>query len=339
MSIDTSEIPVIAAGAPLTDWKAWCQGKSHGKSKTAHQIHGDAAKGGGIYRWGVSVARMPLTSRSLASPSLARMAVADREFDSLHDSLSRIASEAKHPEVDWRDLLGDEATQSLIDLLQSSVIPTPLVSAATITWAAALPGLKTFLDESTADSLVPSLIQAMVQFHQAILTRDEVSCTSHLMIGGELGLTLAWRFPGFPQAKQIAKNACTAIDQWCESSETSLAAAIEGATDARLVLASLIRCRGLMRSITKQEFTTEHDVAAESLATWVATLTGVHGISALSLATAKDVKDDTATSGLLQAARQLSPDALTPRDPRGVGGQPDRRAVGMGGRVARTDGL
>jgi hypothetical protein len=298
-----------------------------GKSKSPAKVFGDAAALGHVYRWGMTVA---VSAHSPAEDDGDEGSFAwesDQDMDLLK-SLSRLACDLEGKSkkkserasaIDWAN-----AAEQAIDSFKSFRIPTADQASMAVVWAAALPKLGAVLEADVLNELTGALIE----LHEAILNRGDVASISHLIVGGELGLTLAWRLPGLPQRKTILQNAGDAVADWAERDDESVSVAIAGAIYARLALASLIRCRKLMKSIANRKFTKQNLLTADILATWVAVMTGHRGISAFSAASPEDVKADTGKHGLLEAAKQFDPQAIGPAMDAAMG------ASQTGGRLA-----
>ncbi len=274
-----------------------------GKSKSPAKVFGESAQGGGVYLWGMAVAK--LASPLCFDEQNLVLQQWGEEQDSQYDrtllkSLSQLACDQKQKQkvssIDWT-----AAAQQAIRQFESLKDPTADEAAMAVVWAAAIPKLTTHLD----DSVLADLTDALLELRESVLLRSDIRSISHLILGGELGLTLAWRMPGLRSRTVILQSASDAVADWAELDEESISAAVAGATSARLTLASLIRCRCLMKAVAKRKFTKQNVEVAQSLATWVAAMTGQRGVSAFSDANSKDVKDDCGTDGLLAAAKSL----------------------------------
>ncbi|WP_068261623.1 hypothetical protein [Rubripirellula obstinata] len=279
-----------------------------GKSKSPEKVFGDAAKDGGVYRWGMAVAKSP-SALDFDDDEICLTEWGeepDGELDNaLLKSLSRLGCDlkrkSKKSSIDWI-----ESAHQAISQFESLKDPTADQAAMAVVWAAAIPKLETHLDVT----VLADLTHALLELRESVLLRSDVSSISHLILGGELGLTLAWRMPGLRSRAAILKSAGDAVADWAASDEDSISAAVAGATSVRLALASLIRCRCLMKAVAKRKFSKQNIEVAESLATWVAAMTGNRGTSAFSNAGPKAVKDDCGKHGLLSAAKSLDREAI-----------------------------
>ena len=276
---------------------------SHAKQVDAATVFGGPSKRGSVYRWGVAVATGNACDAQL--DVLSRLACGERVVKQKKETLDFAA--AAH----------DQPADSAADV--------PAITAAeSVVWAAALPALTKELDQTAWSQLATGL----VQLHQSILQQDESSSPTHLMLGGELGLTLAWRLRDMPAFKRLQASSIEAINAWAQRDEESVSAAIANAAEARLVLASLVRCRRLIETTTKRKFGKQLRHVGSELATWVAALTTHTGGTAFSSVDRKSVADDLAPDGLLAQAAEFDPETLTPAIAAALG------ATQTGGRLA-----
>lgn len=252
------------------------------------EVFGDSAKAGGIYRWGVAA---------------AQGFACDAEWQ----WLSRFACGMRWTKA-AKDLDYAAATKAAIQRFGGWRSVSPLYCANAITWAAALPELTRRVDQQTWWDLLGSL----QQLREAVMQRNATGTPPHLMIGAELGLTLAWRMADVPSCKRLEKSSLDAFAAWCECDDESVGGAIAGATDARMVLASIFRCQQIIGETTRRKVKKQQRVVAQSLATWVAAMTTTSGASAMSGASRQDVVDDLPPHGLLARASELDPETLRP---------------------------
>ena len=280
-----------------------------GKSKSPEKIFGPSAKNGSVYRWGMAVATRvsdwESDNRNASIDPIDSFDCDDDHDQRLLESLSRLGCDAalkpKHSSIQWM-----AAAEQAISRFKSLKDPTADQAALAVVWAAALPRLQSQLEVT----LLADLTHALLELRESVLLRSDVCSISHLILGGELGLTLAWRMPGLRSRATILASSCDAVSDWADRDEESVSAAVAGATSIRLVLASLIRSRLLMKTLAKRKLTKQHIEVAELLATWVAAMTGNRGVSAFSTALPKDVKVDCGKSGLLSAAKSLDPEVI-----------------------------
>lgn len=299
MSIDSTE-EVTSSSLPSErnsesssesgDWETLRQQfLSDAKQGEAKQIFGEAAKRGAVYRWGVAVAQ--------GGPC-----------DELTDLLSRLAcgqrkGKSKHASVDLTS-----ASDLFVERMDRASSYSTLDAANIVLWSSALPALSDQLDQSRWWRVLSAIQQA----RESILQRSRAYATTHLIMGGELGLTLAWRLGDLPSCQHLQASSLDAIAQWCNGDEESIQAAIAQGTDARLVLASLIRCRRLLQQVTKGKLRKKQVQIGAELATWIAAMTTHTGGSALSTACRKDVADDLPPHGLLAHAVEFDSESLAP---------------------------
>ena len=199
-----------------------------------------------------------------------------------------------------------------------------LDAANIVLWSSALPALSDHLDQSRWWRVLTAIQQA----RESILQRNRAYATTHLIMGAELGLTLAWRLGELPSCQHLHASSLDAIAQWCKGDEESMQASLAGGTDARLVLASLIRCRMILQQRRKGKLRKKQVQIGAELATWVAAMTTHTGGSALSTACRKDVADDLPPHGLLAHAVELEPESIGPAVAASLGAKPS------GGRLA-----
>ena len=192
------------------------------RPKCAAHLFGTAADGGQVYRWGVAVAD--------GGPC-----------DDVTQMVTRRACDAKLRKRDRAvDLIA--AVDFAIASFNDPSTPSVKTAASAVRWAAAVDRVLPLLEVTHAHRLVRSLLE----LHEAIASRAAFDCPLHLIVVGELGLTLAWRLPELAAAAKLRDGSVEAVAQWCGGEDDSVAAAIEGATNARLVLASILRCNLLV---------------------------------------------------------------------------------------------
>ncbi|QDS92007.1 hypothetical protein FF011L_07430 [Roseimaritima multifibrata] len=177
-------------------------------------------------------------------------------------------------------------------------------------WAYALPYLTDHLEES----LWWKVLSRLVSVQQAAHSQAPQESIAQLVLGGELGLVLAWRLPFVPACKSLVEPAKESILGWFDCDEQSLDAALEDAGIAtRLVLASGLRVIGLMEKVARRKLKKEPLNTLWELATWVAALTHPDGTAAFSFASKDSIACDVQAGGLLEtAAKKLDESALLP---------------------------
>ncbi|MGI9472092.1 MAG: hypothetical protein ACR2NZ_11195 [Rubripirellula sp.] len=250
------------------------------------EMFGEASRRGNNYRWGIA-----------ASTGTA--------CDPLIEGLSRLACHDGKPKLKSVDL--DLAAASMIDLVDRITNYSPLDAATATLWAAALPALSTRIEPHRWWRLLSSL----QQLQESVMQRNTPYARSHLMLGGELGLTLAWRLPNIAACKGLAKPSASAVKAWAECDDDSVTAALANPSDLRLVLASLLRCRPLIEQVAKRKFGKSHNSIGKKLATWVAAMTHTGG-TAFSSASPKTMKVDYTRAGLIETAIGLDAESLGP---------------------------
>lgn len=315
MSIDSSE-EVNANPQSLTgpaeesdqarQWQTVRRRFLAGKKKdSAGKVFGKSARRGSVYRWGVAVAKGgPCDDETIL--------------------LSRLACGQRSPERERAIVDLASASDQLADSVQAAGPFSVMDAARFVLWGAALPALSDHLNPSRWRSVLRSLEQS----HESILQQNRGYAPTHLILGAELGLTLAWRLGELPPCQRLVASSVEALRQWCSCDRESISAAVLGATNARLVLASFIRSRLLLEHVSNQKLGKRQNQVGAALATWVATMTSHAGGSAFSAACRKDVADDLMPTGLLSQAIELDAGSLAPAMDAALG------ATQSGGRLA-----
>lgn len=253
-----------------------------------HQVFGPPAADGSVYRWGVAA--------SLGGPC-----------GELVQMLSRLAVDA----APKKSRLATVDLPTSVEVFIDSVTgPAHHVrqSAMAVLWGAALPSLIGRIDLR----LWWNLLSTLQQFRESTLQLGASSSPAHLIVGGELGLTLAWRLADLPSCKRLAKPASAELDSWFADEADSVSAAIASVADARLVLASVLRCQRLLKGTQKKKFSKRQQDIASDLAVWVAAFSLPEGLLAFSHARRQDLRDDTASHGLLRESAVFDPETLEP---------------------------
>jgi hypothetical protein len=310
MSIDTSvhtdsPTPLAGDSSPHERWKSLRKKIiAHDDKLSTASVFATAAAGGSVYRWGVAAAT-------------------GKACDDAVTLLSRLACGIR-PAKGKSPLDLPAAVQTLLEQLEGDWGNSPIEAAAAVLWAASLPALSAPLDE--ADWW--QLLGALQELHASTLARGHDAAPAHLMLGGELGLTLAWRLGFQHDCRQLRAASIDAVEAWCRHADSSVSAVLARCTDARLVLASLIRCQRILRATTRRKPRKSELRVASELSTWVAAMTLHSGGTALSPVARRDVKDDLPPHGLLAAAMEFDRDALQPAISAALG------ASQTGGRLA-----
>lgn len=315
MSIDSSEHvdsdtrifdPHIRAFEDVGLWETVQQRYLAKKKKNAaEKIFGAAAKRGSVYRWGVAVAgggpcdeETQLLSRLACSQPGRAIKRASVDLIAASDQFSERIQQARSYSV--RDATG------------------------MVLWSAALPALSTLLDPQRWSRVLSGIEQA----RESILQQHRCYLPTFLILGVELGLTLAWRLGGSTPERQLVASSVDALAQWCEQDEESIAVAVSGATETRLVMASFIRSRLLLEHLSGKRLGKRNKQVGVELGTWVAAMTTATGGSAFSSAGRRDLSDDLAPAGLLAQVTELDTEALSPAIAAALG------ATQSGGRLA-----
>ncbi|TWT71818.1 hypothetical protein [Crateriforma conspicua] len=283
--------------------------RKHAEKLSAQRIFGDAADSGVIYRWGVAAA---LRSACPANWQL----------------LSRLAATGK---------LSPRYSKS-IDLVRLAEdfcddVPGPradaLESTHAVLWAAAMPWLTHRLPTRLWWDLLGKLQHSAEQQRES----DQPDATARLILGGELGLTMAWRLKDLPSCHRMRDASVKVVKEWLDAEGDAIADAMRGGRNARLVAASLLRCEDLFAATTKSSFTKRQRAIAADAATWVAGLTSPGGQPSLLIDDArvddsvpdKYFRDDVGgvvsaqskrptkqTTGLLERMCRWDPETLRP---------------------------
>ena len=277
------------------------------RPKLVRKMFGVGSSSGNVYRWGLAASQ-------------------GQACDPLSVVLSQLACAEEKVQLKGVDL--DRAAATFIKLIDHIKVIQPADAHQAILWAAALPAL--------AQRIEPHrwwrLTSALQQLHEAILQRNSVSSPAHLMVAGELGLTLAWRVRSVAACQRLAQTAAESIRQWSEREGEAVAVVLSRAEDLRLVLASLMRCQSLMKSVAQKKFRKVERRTLARLADWAAALTHPTGV-AFSSATLKEMADDYSDSGWLSKLVDAHSGTLGPAFAAACGEVP------VGGRLAWEVGL
>lgn len=277
------------------------QVRDRSEGAPASQVLGEIAAGGSAFRWGLAAALgRPLDPLEV---SLSRIAVTGR----FPGSSTKRGKAKKRPKASDPNEPVDLATaaEQFLDAVTGPVASIH-ESAEAILWGASMPAL--------IDGLEPrvwwDLLGALLELRNSTLQIAEASAPPRLMLGGELGLILAWRLADLPTCRRLAGPSVAAIDAWFAEESDAIGSAVRGAVDARLVLASVLRCRRLIENTTKRRFKKRQLEIATDLATWVAGMTLPGGRVAFSELAPGDLRDDVGPRGLLRQAVELDPETL-----------------------------
>ncbi|MCH2119171.1 MAG: hypothetical protein MK161_15890 [Pirellulales bacterium] len=287
-------------------------------SRLAHPKHAEKMFGGeegkrAIYLWGVSAAQGGECDRLILALS----------------ALTRATDRVGDSDCEFSDTIDfDREAASFIDSVDSRKVFTPLECHSAVIWAAALPALASRIEAHRWWRLTSSL----QQLHESVLQRSTAYQFDHLMLAGELGLTLAWRVPCVAACKSLAGNAGESVRMWCDREQESVSEVLGNAASVRLVLASLIRCRMLLDKVAKRKFRKSDRITQASLAKWAAALTHPVG-TALSDASLDAMSADEQKCGLIATLQSEYPETLKAAFAAARGETP------VGGRLAWEVGL
>ncbi|QEG41993.1 hypothetical protein [Roseimaritima ulvae] len=230
----------------------------------------------------------------------------DRLPDCVH-ALSLLAAGQPVPKrlrVDYA-----EAAEAFCDSLSSPGLGA-VDYAQILTWAYALPALSEQLDER----LWWDVLNRLQTLQRSAVEQSGEESLLHLMLGGELGLVLAWRLADLPSCEAMLKPATQAALQWFHRGEEAIDAALaDGGVYSRLALASGMRTRCLLKTAGKRKLKSAQQNVLWQLVTWAAATTNANGTAVFSSAPATALRDDTHKNGLLYtAAKELDTASLTP---------------------------
>ncbi|TWU31022.1 hypothetical protein [Novipirellula artificiosorum] len=255
----------------------------------AKRVFGKSAIGGNVYRWGVAAA-------------------SGEPVNPLRTALSQLACDQKPKRrKSTRPMDFVQPAKEMIDQLGPCPVDR-LTCHDAVLWAAAMPALSKQLDTAMWWDLLGSL----QQYRESMLQLGRDSDPVQLIGTAELGLTLAWRLSDLPSCQRLQKSSLESFRRWCQAEQESVPAALARATDARLVLGSVIRCGCLIENTTKRKFTKAAKAIGGEIATWVAAMTTTEGSTALSRLKKKQVVDDLNDYGLLMRSVVFDPETLRP---------------------------
>ncbi len=312
--------PTGAVSKQATD--DWCS-ESWGQltkrlSRLAHPKHAQKMFGGepgkqAIYLWGVAAAQGGKCDRLILALS----------------ALTRATENSIEGECEFSDKIDfDREAASFIDSIDSRQVFTPLDCHFAILWASALPALASRIEAHRWWRLTSTL----QHLHESVLQCSKAYRFDHLMLAGELGLTLAWRVPCVAACKRLAGNAGESVRMWCDREQESVSEALGNAASVRLVLASLLRCRKLLEKVAKRKFRKSDRRTQAALAKWTAALTHPVG-TALSSASEEAMSADEQECGLIDTLQSEYSDTLNAAFAAARGETP------VGGRLAWEVGL
>jgi hypothetical protein len=166
-------------------------------------------------------------------------------------------------------------------------------------------------------------LATLQQSHDTAMHRQILDSPLHLLLAGELGITMAWRLADLPSCERLAVGSVSAVNDWVRTDGDAIAGAIAGARQARLVLASLIRTQQLIDRTTKKRFKKSAKQLGAELALWVAAMTLPSGGTAFGVARGKDLRDGRSDLGLLARAAGFDPEWVQGAIDASLGSHPD----------------
>lgn len=258
------------------------------ESQSAKAVLGKSTRKGGVYRWGIAAAT-------------------GAACDELTELLSRIAYDpsGKHQLAEL-DLVAE--ADSFLNQFDGLDHPSPLECARAVLWAAALPGLTAYLDQQRWWCLLTTL----ESLRESVLERGEASSPAYLMIGGELGLTLAWRLAELKSCRRLRTPGFQTLSAWCNQGDDALQSAAANGIYLRLILASLERCQQIVEHTSKRRLGSLQVETVQELASWAIAMTYHTGATGFSAAQRAAVSDDLGRHGLLARAAAYEPESLEP---------------------------
>jgi hypothetical protein len=232
--------------------------------------------GGGVLRWGVSVAFG-------AIPETLAM-------------LSRIAAKRKFSS----DFDLSKAAENFVAAVNQNPVDMATVLEG-VAWAYAMPELAMRHESHVSEDLWWELLGELQGLQRVAIEQLPHESMVRLLAGGEIGAVLAWRMIDLPSCAGLQDAAMQAVAEWFDKSGHSVAAAVsESGRWGRVVLASAIRCRRLAARASRR-VTMKKSAAAIDLATWMATLVRADGSAALQPSSGRPM-DDLASEGLFDLA-------------------------------------
>jgi hypothetical protein len=281
--------------------------------KHSIKMYGDAFPAEYVYLWGVAAATGGACSQLVAS--LARLTLAKPLSDATSD-----------PDSDGVDF--DREAARFMDSIETCRSFNAEVSHLAVLWAAALPALASRMEAHRWWRLVAVLRS----LSESVVQRSSAYSVDHLMLAGELGLTLAWRVPCVDACASLSVASAESVRSWCDRDQEAVSVALSEPESVRLVLASLMRCELLMQKVAKRKFRKSDVKIKILLARWAAVLTNPIG-TAFSAAAADVMDVDLEERGMIDALRRAHPDSLEACFEAACGGRP------TGGRLAWEVGL
>lgn len=265
-------------------------------------VFGKSRRAGDVYRWGMMVGQTAIEDRLLAV-------------------LSRMAAEVHVPKRLHREAELASAAQMQAEWLQTTRQVGIADAAVAVIWAAALPRLYGVLPAHDWSDLYHGL----ADFREQQRATVQADSPFNLMLGAELGLTLAWRCDGLPGSASYRASAVAALAAWIAADPQAVSSALREPDTMRLVLASLLRSRWLIKLTKQRRLAKPLRRLGYQVATWVAALARPDGSAALGRAGPQyGGHDDLTRDGLFDAAVQLHPAGLRAAFEAALGNGPAR---------------
>ncbi|WP_283430322.1 hypothetical protein [Neorhodopirellula lusitana] len=146
-----------------------------------------------------------------------------------------------------------------------------------VLWASAIVPLMQVLPQE----LWLKVFSQLFQLRADAALEAEPTSGQHLLLAGELGLTLAWQLASLPATELPTQASLDAVATFLEGEADSIEEVLRRPTDIRLVVASLVRCRLLFPVVSKRNFKKRQLEISGELSTWMAVLMRQGGSQAL----------------------------------------------------------
>ncbi|MDB4338833.1 discoidin domain-containing protein [Rubripirellula sp.] len=270
------------------DWASRIESwQSCGLAERRKDLLGPASRRGIAYRWGIAIASGVNCSDAI-------------------EVLSRLAVGSKVPKA-LRDFDLERSLRHWFDVGHRSDVHSPIDAAVTLNWAAALPCLVDRINEIDLQRIGDEL----VHLHSGIIDGGRVADPTHLLLGAELGWELANLTRDDEISRLFVASSTRALQDWCQHGSEALPNSIHLATNARLVLASLVRCKKLLLvGELSVEDRQKWKQIGRQLSLWVATLVCHDGSNAFAHLERQATVDDHCSDGLLAQAVKFDRDSL-----------------------------
>ena len=270
------------------DWASRIESwQSCGLAERRKDLLGPASRRGIAYRWGIAIASGVNCSDAI-------------------EVLSRLAVGSKVPKA-LRDFDLERSLRHWFDVGHRSDVHSPIDAAVTLNWAAALPCLVDRINEIDLQRIGDEL----VHLHSGIIDGGRVADPTHLLLGAELGWELANLTRDDEISRLFVASSTRALQDWCQHGSEALPNSIHLATNARLVLASLVRCKKLLLvGELSVEDRQKWKQIGRQLSLWVATLVCHNGSNAFAHLERQATVDDHCSDGLLAQAVKFDRDSL-----------------------------